>query len=240
MNESFVGSGGGSRMDTRRIGAFAAFALAASPIVAAAASLAATAAGERSDPVNGLNFAIKQPLFIDGEGAAAVVIAASITVLALALYEQLHAAAPFAVRIGTAAGVIGGALVMTAGVASLTVSDRMVTLDAQNHQAAVAAFAAFRIVAGFMFTAGLVMFSTFALIDSTVSARARQLPRPLSYLGMVLGIATIVGGVGILAGPLGLVSLVLIVIWPAWLGITLVRNRPTSSAALGVTTPARA
>jgi hypothetical protein len=76
------------------------------------------------------------------------------------------------------------------------------------------------------------MFGAFALIDSTVSARARKLPRPLSDLGMVLGTATIVGGVGVLAGPLGLVSLVLVVIWPAWLGITLLRNRPTSAAAL--------
>jgi len=73
------------------------------------------------------------------------------------------------------------------------------------------------------------MFGAFALIDSTVSARARKLPRPLSDLGMVLGTATIVGGVGVLAGPLGLVSLVLVVIWPAWLGITLLRNRPTSA-----------
>jgi len=71
MNQSLVDSGE-RWTDTQRIGAFAAFALAASPVVAAAASLAASAAGERSDPVNGLNFAIKQPVFINGEGAVAV------------------------------------------------------------------------------------------------------------------------------------------------------------------------
>jgi len=57
-------------------------------------------------------------------------------VLALALYERFHAAAPFAVRIGTAAGVIGGALIMTAGVEQLwVIPGRMAAFGAQNHEA---------------------------------------------------------------------------------------------------------
>jgi hypothetical protein len=237
MNQSLVKSDA-TWTDTRRIGALAAFVLAVSPVLAIAASLAATAAGERSDLVNGLAFMIKQPVFIDVEGAVSVLIGASLIVLALALHERLQRAAPFAVRIGTAAGVIGSALFITAGVASLDVPTRMATLEAQNHEAAVAAFAAFRIVGGFMFTAGLVMFGAFALIDSVISARARQLPRPLSYMGMLLGIASIVGAIGVLAGPLGIVSLVLVLVWPVWLGIAMLRSEPYIAPALGAKTQA--
>lgn len=228
--------------DTRRIGAFAAFALAAAPVALFLAILASGAAGVEpgDDPASQLAAAIKNPVLFGSFGASSVILGASLIVLALALHERLRGAAPFAVRIGTAAGVIGGALFITQGLGPLLGPAQLATIDAQNHEAAVAAFAAFGLVGNLLFTAGSVMFGALALIDSVVGARARLLSRPLSYVGMLLGIAWIVSATGVSVGPLGLVIPVLVLVWSVWLGIALLRSEPRVAPAPGAMTQARA
>lgn len=227
--------------DTRRNGAFAAFALAAAPVAFFLAILASGAAGvgPGSDPASGLAAALQNPVLFGGFGAASVFLGASLIVLALALHERLRGAAPFAVRIGTAAGVIGGALFVTNGLGPLLGPARLAELDAQDHEVAVAAYAAFSLVGHLLFSGGQVMFGAFALIDNVVGARARLLPRLPSYLGMLLGIVMILG-VAVPEGPLGLVFPVLILVWSLWLGVALLRSAPRAAPASAAMPEARA
>lgn len=227
--------------DTRRIGAFAAFALAAAIVGFFLAILAFSAAGVQpgNDPASQLAGAIKNPVLFGSFGASAVILGASLIVLALALHERLRGVAPFAVRIGTAAGVIGGALFITQGFGPLLGPAQLATIDAQDHEAAVAAFTAFGLVANVLFAVGSVMFGALALIDSVVGARARLLSRPLSYVGMLLGIALIISATGVW-DPLGLVFPVLALVWSVWLGITLLRSEPRLAPTPGAMTSARA
>jgi uncharacterized protein DUF4386 len=226
--------------DTRRNGAFAAFALAAAPVAFFIAILAFSASGvpQTNNPAGQLASAIQNPVLFGGFAAASVILGASLIVLALALHERLRGAAPFAVRVGTTAGVIGGALFVTNGMGQLLGVGQLATLDAQNHEAAVAAFAALTLVGGMLFSTGSVMFGAFALIDNVVGARARLLPRPLSYVGTLLGIALILGVA--VPGPLGLVFPVLILVWSLWLGVALLRSAPRGAPAPGAMPQARA
>jgi uncharacterized protein DUF4386 len=227
--------------DTRRIGAFAAFALAAALVAFFLAILAFSVSGvqQGNNPASGLAAALKNPVLFGSFGAAFVILGASLIVLALALHERLRGAAPFAVRIGTTAGVIGGTLFVTNGLGPLMGPAGLATIDAQDHAAAVAAFAAFTLVGNLLFAGGQIMFGAFALIDNVVGARARLLSRPLSYVGILLGIALIVG-VALPAGPLGLVFPVLILVWSLWLGVALLRSAPRGAPAPEAMPQARA
>ena len=253
MNESFVGSGSGSRMGARRVGAFAAIALGLS-------NLGATIYGivvgvpivNNIDPGRDLAKVTANTLLMSGQGTLRALAGLSLILLALALAEWLQAAAPFAMRVGTAAAVIGGALLIMGNVGTLGIYDELAQINSKDHSAAVAAFAALAVVISLLHGAAYVMLGVFVLISAVVAARSRVISRPLFYVGVVFGITLIgahVTGITPLSSPrdfltpsfvLGIVMGPLLIVWPVWLGVELLRSRPASATALGVTTPTSA
>jgi len=245
MNESFVGSGSGSRMGARRVGAFAAIALGLS-------NLGATIYGivvgvpivNNIDPGRDLAKVTANTLLMSGQGTLRALAGLSLILLGLALAEWLQAAAPFAMRVGTAAAVIGGALLIMGNVGTLGIYDELAQINSKDHSAAVAAFAALSVVISLLHGAAYVMLGVFVLISAVVAARSRVISRPLFYVGVVFGITLIgahVTGITPLSSPrdfltpsfvLGIVMGPLLIVWPVWLGVELLRSRPTSSSAL--------
>ncbi len=205
-----------------RIGAIAAFGMAASPVFIAIPMLGAAAVGVQP-PTGDLDSEIAsilaQPILYGTAGLVFVILGASLIILALALHDRLRRVAPVAMPIGAAAGVIGGALIMLAGFGPATLAADVARIEGQDHQAAVAAYVTNGLVSTRLSWNGMVMFGAFALIVSIVGARVGLLPRLLSYLGILLGIMLIVGYLL----PVWFASIPIIVVWSAWLGIVLFR-----------------
>jgi prepilin signal peptidase PulO-like enzyme (type II secretory pathway) len=68
------------------------------------------------------------------------------------------------------------------------------------------------------------------LLLSCVALQARELPRVLNYLGLVIGVA---GILTVLLPSLLLMAVVYglgLIIWLAWLGIVMLRRSPVSAA----------
>ena len=249
-NESFVGSGTRSRMEARRVGAFAAIAL-------GLLNLGATIYGivvrgpivNDIDPARDLAKVTANTLLMSGQGTLRALAGLSLILLALALAEWLQAAAPFAMRVGTVAALISGALLILGNVGTLGIYDALAQINGKDHSAAVAAFAALAVMSLLVHTAAYAMLGVFVLISTVVAARSRVISRPLFYVGIVFGIALIgahvtglaslphVTGLSYVPLALGLVMGPLLIVWPLWLGIELMRSRATSATTLGVTTP---
>ena len=253
MNESFVGSGSGSRMDPRRIGAFAAIALGVLQLLSTIFGIAVRAPIPNDvDPGRDLAKVTANAVLMSGQGTLRALAALSLIILALAVAQWLQAAAPFAMRVATSAAVIGGALFIMDNVGRLASYGALAEIDGKDHSAAVAAYSALIVVSLLHETAGFIMLGVFVLTSAVVVARSRAVSRPLWSVGIVFGVALIgahVTGLPSLAHltgfsyvplALGLVMGPLLIIWPIWLGVELLRGRPTSVAALGATTTAPA
>lgn len=217
--------------DNRRIGALAAFGIAAMPVYFILPRVVGAAFGAQDPTGSSLDaqvaMVIAQPNVYGSLGLASMIVGPSFMVLALALHGHLRSTAPFATRVATAAGAIGGALFFVGGFVPLTTARTMVRIDAQDHAAAVAMYVIGPSITGSLVTASSILFGAFALVASLVGARAGLLPRALSYLGALLGIAVVVTA----AFPAALLPGILVmVVWSAWLGVALLRGGPRRAA----------
>jgi hypothetical protein len=202
------------------------------------------------DPGRDLAKVTANTVLMSGQGTFRALAGLSLILLALALAEWLQAAAPFAMRVATAAAVIGGALIIVDSVGRIATYDALAQINGKDHSAAAAAHAALTVVSLLHETAGFVMLGVFVLISAGVAARSPVISRPLVYVGVVFGIALIgahVTGLSPLSSPrtaltpslaMGVVMGPLLIVWPGWLGVELLRSRPTSATALRVTAPA--
>lgn len=225
--------------DTRRIAAFAAFGIAASIVYIPVSILIGMALGMRppSDADLSAQVAsiVAQPIGYGSTGFTFLLLGASLAVLALALHEELHRAAPFAIRIATAAGVVGAAQTILAGFGPLTLAKGLARIDGQDHGAAVAVYLANTLVSTRLSTAGVVMFGTFVLIASLQLHRVRLVARVPSYLGILLGITLIASP--LLPGPLVFAPVPIMLVWSVWLGTALLRREPRVARSMGAPTP---
>jgi hypothetical protein len=161
-------------------------------------------------------------------------------VLALALYDRLRSGAPAIAQVATAFGLIWAGLVMAGGfVATLgirTVHDLYGTDPAQAEALWRAAETVATAVSG---GAGEVLGGIWLLLIAWAALRARGLPRPLSYLGLILGIAGVITVVPPLEPAVFLFGVGLMVWW-VWLGTVMLRTGDRGEAEPVVSRPAAA
>ena len=155
---------------------------------------------------------------------------ASLIFLSVALHERLkdgpvvlaHATAIFT--------LIWAVLVIVVGTLSINDLSTVIRLHGENPaQAATVWLTLDSVETGLGAGGGETLVSAlWFLLLSWAALRARALPKPLIYLGVVTGVAGILSVLGLTA--LAYVYGLALIIWFAWLGIVMLRRSPVSAA----------
>ena len=149
--------------------------------------------------------------------------------LSLALYEQLKTGSPALAQAVITLGLIWAVLIIVNGTLSIHNVSTVVKLYGENPaQAATAWLTLNSVETGLGANGGETMVSAlWLLLLGWVALRAKELPRVLNYLGVVIGIAGILSVVfePALAAVYGLG----LIIWFVWLGIVMLRRSPVSA-----------
>lgn len=151
--------------------------------------------------------------------------------LSAALYERLKARSPALAQAVTAFGLIYAVLVIVVGTLTLSNLSTVVKLSGENPaQAATVWLALDSVETGLGGGGGETMVNALWLLLLSCGALwAKELPRALNYLGLVIGVA---GILGVLLTSLSLMAVVYglgLIIWLAWLGIVMLRRSPVGS-----------
>ena len=159
-----------------------------------------------------------------------LVFGVSLIFLSLALFERLKAGLPVLVQAVTTFGMIWAFLVIVIGTLSINNLSTIVKLYGENPaQAATVWLTLNSVETGLGANGGETMVSAlWLLLLGWVALRAKELPRVLNYLGVVIGIAGILSVV--LVPALAAVYGLGLIIWLVWLGIVMLRRSPISAA----------
>ena len=152
--------------------------------------------------------------------------------LSLALYEQLKAGSPALAQAVTTFGLIYAVLVIVVGTLAISNLSTVVKLYGENPAQAATVYLTLNSVETGLGGGGgeTIVSALWILLLSCVALRARELPGALNYLGLVVGVA---GILGVLLTSLNLMAVVYglgLIIWFAWLGIAMLRRIPVSAA----------
>ena len=213
----------------QKIGGVAALAMAVTWVVAFAVLLGVlTPAGYFDEGVTALESARiitdNQALATIGYLIPYVAWGILLVVLALALHDRLKAGMPAVAQIATAIGLIWAGLVIASGLVAtlgIRVVGELYGTDAAQAGAVWAPVET--VVGGLGGGAGEILGGVWLLLIGWAALRTRELPRALSFLGIVLGVAGILTVVPSLEPASSLYGLGLIV-WFVWLGIVMLRT----------------
>ena len=161
-----------------------------------------------------------------------LVFGVSLIFLSLALYERLKAGSPVLAQAVTTFGLIWAFLVIVIGTLSINNLSTVVKLYGENPAQAATVWLTFDSVETGLGGGGgeTVVNALWFLLLSWASLRAKELPRILNYLGVVIGVAGIISVVLASLGLMVVYGLGLI-IWLVWLGIVMLRRSPVSAAS---------
>ena len=156
-----------------------------------------------------------------------LVFGVSMIFLALALYERLKAGSPARAQAVTTFGLIYAVLVIVIGTLSINDLSTVVRLYGQNPAQAATVWLTLDSVETGLGAGGgeTIVSALWFLLLSWAALRARELPRVLNYLGVVLGVA---GILSVVLASLGLSAVygLGLIIWFVWLGIVMLRSNP--------------
>ncbi|MBI2865295.1 MAG: DUF4386 domain-containing protein [Chloroflexi bacterium] len=161
-----------------------------------------------------------------------------LVVLALALYERLKVGAPAMARTATAIGLVWAGLVIASGMVANVGIDRVVGLYGNDPAEAGSAWLAIETVQLGLGGGNEIAGGVWVLLIGWAALRARELPRALNYLGVVIGVSGLLTVVPALEVPgavevLGLVFGLGLIVWFVWLGIVMLRRSSTRTPDAG-------
>jgi hypothetical protein len=159
-----------------------------------------------------------------------LVFGVSMIFLSLALYERLKAGSPALAQAVTTIGLIWAVLVIVMGTLSINNLSTVVNLYGENPaQAATVWLTLDSVETGLGNNGGeTIVNALWLLLLSWAVLRARELPRVLNYLGVVIGVAGILSVV--LQPALAAVYGLGLIIWFVWLGIVMLRSNQGKTA----------
>lgn len=212
--------------DSQKMGGVAALIEAATFVVgfALAATLLAPYTTGNPDPGESVAFlADNQTIMYVWTLIIYVVFGVFLVVLSLALYERLKVGLPATAQTATAFGLIWAGLVIASGM--LIINDLGVVADLYSSDPAQAESVWLALNSVEEALGGVIELpgGLWVLLLSWAALRAGGLPRALSYLGMVIGVAGILTVVPALEALTAVFGLGFIV-WFAWLGIVMLRG----------------
>jgi hypothetical protein len=153
----------------------------------------------------------------------------AVGVLALALWDRLRAEAPSTVRVATLFGLSWSFTLVASGMIFAHGITAVEGLAATDHERAVLTWQAVEPIAlGLGGAGGEVLGGPWVLLVSLVALRGGALPKPLAWLGVVIGavgFASVVPPVREAAMVFGLLQIP----WFVWLGVVLMKNDPRPS-----------
>lgn len=158
-----------------------------------------------------------------------VLFGAVLVVLALALHERLQAGAPALTKTATAFGLIWAGLVIASGMIANIGAAVVVDLYAADPAQASLVWLSQGVVVDGLGGGNEIVGGLWVLLLSGAAWRAGGLPRPLIYLGALVGLAGVVTVVPALGG-LGLVFGLGEILWFVWVGIVLLRGGASAAA----------
>jgi len=152
-------------------------------------------------------------------------------ILSLALYERLKAGSPALAQAVTTIGLIWAILVIVIGTLTINNLSTVVKLYGENPaQAATVWWTLDSVEKGLGGGGGeTIVNALWFLLLGWAALRARELPRVLNYLGVVIGVAGILSVVLASLGLMAVYGLGLI-IWLVWLGIAMLRSGKSAAA----------
>jgi hypothetical protein len=161
-----------------------------------------------------------------------LVFGVGLIILSLALYERLKAGSPALAQTVTTFGLIYAVLVIVMGTLSINNLSTVAKLYGENPAQAATVWLTLDSVETGLGAGGgeTIVSALWILLLSCVALRARELPRVLNYLGLVVGVA---GILTVLLTSLLLMAVVYglgLIIWFAWLGIVMLRSNPSRAA----------
>jgi hypothetical protein len=152
-------------------------------------------------------------------------------VLALALYDRLHAQAPATMRVATAIGLLWSVALVTSGMVFTYGMTTIVALAKTDPEQARLTWQAIEPVAqGLGGAGGEVLGGLWVLLVSWVALRSGALPKALGWLGAIIGVAGLVSIVPPLHDA-GYAFGLLQIAWFVWVGVALMTTKAKAAGA---------
>ena len=155
-----------------------------------------------------------------------VVFGIALVFLAVALHERLSSRSSDLMKIATPFGLIWAGLVIASGMVGSVGLEAVAALHAQDAAHAASVWTAIGAIQDGLGGGVEIVGGVWVLLISIASLRSSALPAALSYLGFIVGAAGILTVIPSLA-ELGTVFGLGQIIWFAWLGIIMIRARPS-------------
>jgi len=150
-----------------------------------------------------------------------------LVVLSLALYQRLKSGSPALAQTATAIGLIWATALIASGMIQNFGMGSVVDLYSTDPtQAGMVWLAIESVVEGLSGGSGEILGGPWVLLISWAALRARELPKALNYLGVVLGVVGILSIIPPLFLPLALAFGMGQIVWMIWLGIAMLRSSP--------------
>lgn len=149
-----------------------------------------------------------------------------LVILTLALHERLKAASPAIMQVATVFGLLWAGVVIASGMIFNVGMETAVNLYHTDPVQAGAAWLAIDTVSAGIGGGTEFIGGTWLLLVSWAALRSSRLPKALSYLGLVIGLAGVLSDIPGLA-LLGIVFGLTQIVWFIWLGIVLLRRSPS-------------
>lgn len=160
--------------------------------------------------------------------ATYVVFGIALGILALALHERLREAAPFTARIATAVGLLWSLALVMSGMVFTYGMTATVSLESSSPVQAVSAWRAIEPIALALGGAGgEILGGLWVLLVSWIALRSDTVPKPASWLGMLIGVAGLASVIPALHDAAYLFG-TLQIIWFAWLGFLMIVGHRTA------------
>ncbi len=159
-----------------------------------------------------------------------VIFGIALVFLAVAIHERLNVESADVMKIATPFGLIWAGLVISSGMVGSVGLEAVAALHSQDAAQAASVWSAIGAVQDGLGGGVEIVGGVWVLLISAASLRSSALPRALTYLGFVVGVAGILTVVPSL-GELGAVFGIGQILWFAWLGIIMLRARPQPTSA---------
>ncbi|MEM7029126.1 MAG: DUF4386 family protein [Chloroflexota bacterium] len=148
-------------------------------------------------------------------------------VVALAFYDRLKDGFPVWIQTGTVLGLIWAGLIIASGNLMLHDFDEVANLYGKDPVQAETAWLTLSTVENGIISGNELIGGLWVLLISWVALQQGMLPKTLNYFGVLIGIAGITSVVPAFAEAAITIFALSMIVWFAWLGVVLLRNKST-------------